>query len=561
MHLKDCGATVRPVPAARCPYLLTATVTAFLLWLVLAIYGLTSYDGSKLVYALFSVSSLLLLASGIYKQVSYGYLFLVIFLWLGFWLKFTVHSILDIPYGEPIGAFNRSTQSWDEVLLVGLAAHIGVVFGWVLYRFAIGKSTILAVANKPAPAWYPAARKWLWVLMLLCLIGLPAANSIYGIMQIGLVPRTLLPWPLNAVIGWMVSMGLAMGVATLVWWEKGVSPSGFVPVYVVLAEAVISTTTLLSRGVFIFHAIPTLLALYKNRSGQIQNFRQKLLVIVLFAAFFTLSFVAVDLLRSYLYPDVRYTTTANQIRLTRLEVLQGAIAREEGSKKPGQPADKTLSGLYEEKSRLEQPSATQSEVTQRIVVAAPPPNPTVAPFVSLSSQAKDIVTRFLQLAIGRWIGLEGVMSVQAYPDKRTDTLLKAAKEKREIGKTTFYQDVSKSHYRWTDSNVWQFASLPGAAAFFYFSGSMWVVLLGMGVLSLWVLISEYVIFRITGNPLLCSLIGLASANTVAQLGVTPRQDLPYFLMIFSGVFIIWLIQSVLFSRALETMGLFKSSAT
>lgn len=550
--------STNPPAALRQSFLLSA-VPAFLLWLALFTGGLLTCSGSPLAYILFSLSSLLMLASGVYRQTSYGYLFLVIFLWLGFWLKFTIHTILDLPYGEPIGAFNQSKQSWDEVLLVGTVAHIGVFFGWAFYRFAIGKSTILAVVNKPAPAWYPAARKWLWALMLLCLIGLPAANSIYGIMQIGLVPRTLLPWPLNAVIGWMVSMGLAMGIATLVWWDLGMSKSSFAPVSIILAEAVISTTTLLSRGVFIFHAIPTLLALYKNRPELIRNFRQWSLFLLLFALFFGFSFVSVDALRSYFYPDVRYSTTANQIRLTRLEVLQGAIVREEGNKKAGQAVDDVLSKLYTEQKQLEKPAPAQPAVTERIVVAAPPPPPTSV--ASLSSRTGEVVVRFLQLAIGRWIGLEGVMSVQAYPDKSAGTLLQAAKEKRDAGSITLYQKVSNSHYRWTDSNVWQFASLPGAAAFLYYSGSMWVVLFGMSLFSAVVLMGEYLIFRVTGNPLLCALIGLTSANTVAQLGIAPRQDLPYYFMIGSGIFMIGIIQSGVFTLLLGKLRLLKIEAT
>jgi len=149
------------------------------------------------------------------------------------------------------------------------------------------------------------------------------------------------------------------------------------------------------------------------------------------------------------------------------------------------------------------------------------------------------------------------MSVQAYQDKGTDTLLRAAKEKREAGKTTLYQEVSKSHYRWTDPNVWQFASLPGAAAFLYYSGSMWVVLLGMGLFSAVVLVGEYLVFRLTGNPLLCALIGLALANTVAQMGIAPRQDFHYHFMIGCGVLTIGLIQSRLFTLLLEKLRLLK----
>ena len=161
--------------------------------------------------------------------------------------------------------------------------------------------------------------------------------------------------------------------------------------------------------------------------------------------------------------------------------------------------DKALRSLYEEKLRLEKPPVIQTEVSDRIVVAQP--LPTVS-LLSLSSQAKDVAIRFLQLAAGRWIGLEGVMSVQAYQDKGTDTLLKAAKVK-------------------------------------------------MG---------EYLIFRVTGNPLLCALIGLALANTVVQLGIAPRQDFPYYVTLACGILVIGLIQSRFFTRLLEKLRLLKIGA-
>lgn len=59
------------------------------LWLVLFLTGLFSYAGSKSVFIIFSIVFLTMLLSGVYKQRGYGYLFLVVFLWLGFWFKLT----------------------------------------------------------------------------------------------------------------------------------------------------------------------------------------------------------------------------------------------------------------------------------------------------------------------------------------------------------------------------------------------------------------------------------------------------------------------------------------
>ncbi len=574
---------------------------AFAGWATLFACGLYAFAGSKALYVGFSVVSLLLLVSGLRRPASYGYLFLAVFLWLGFWFKFTVHTVLDIPYGEPTGWFNKSAGAWNEVLLVSTSGLAGVLLAWgivrALDRFRRCDTTRRLTEMPPAcPPWFLRFRKPIWIAMFACLLGLPLVNSVWGIMQIGLVPRTVLAWPLNAVIGWCVSIGLAIGVSTLVWWEMASRKKAHTGPLLILGEAVLSTTTLLSRGVFLFHAVPILLAFYRVRPDLMAGIRRKGMALLILLTFFGVSYLAVDMLRAYFYPDVRTTTTANQIRLTRLEVLQGAIAREEGNKRAGLPVDELLAKLYAEQAQLQAPiKAARPEERIQVVVSAPasaavvdpgsagtaapaekqvavrvapaalaaagaspPPRlaaaaaqPAAAESDGLSGRLIDMGTRFLQLAVGRWIGLEGVMAVQAYQEKGLHTFLQAATEKRSQEGVSFYQKVSNSHYRWTDPNVWQFATLPGAMAFLYYSGSVWLVVLGMALLASAVMMGERAVLLLTGNPLLCSLLGLSLANTVTQLGVTPRQDLPHYLMISGAICLIGVIQSRYFARLIR----------
>jgi len=174
-------------------------------WIALFIGGVIHYAGSCLIYTMFSVVFLTMLISGFYRKASYGYLFLVVFLWLGFWLKLTVHAIFNYSFGEPFGSFNGTAAAWDEVLWVAIVASMGVVMGRILYRLAGGKSTILIPEGSAgAPVWYPMIRKWLWLSLLAAVVGLASLNIALGIQQSGLVPRTILPWPLNAVIYWML---------------------------------------------------------------------------------------------------------------------------------------------------------------------------------------------------------------------------------------------------------------------------------------------------------------------------------------------------------------------
>ncbi len=584
----------------------------FLILIGMFFWAIGSVSDYILLYGLFSMTAHLMLFTGLYRAPSYGYLFLTVFLWLGLWFKFTVYAVLDIPYSEPTGWFKKSPGAWNEVLLVSTASLAGVLLAWGLMqglgRFRHGDTARTLTDMPPAcPAWFPRFRRPLWMVMFACLFGLPLVNSVCGIMQIGMVPRTVLAWPLNAAIGWCVSIGLAIGLSTLAWWEMATRKNAHAVPLLILTEAVLSTTTLMSRGVFLFHAVPTLLAFYRSRPDLVSGIRRKSMALLTLLAFFGVSYLAVDLLRANYYPDVRTTTTANQIRLTRLEVLQGAIAREEGNKRAGLPVDELLAKLYAEQARLQAPikAARPEERIQVVpapsmaVVSAPsgagavapttsakdpvvvgvapvapiaavanPPRAAAAPAMQpaaaegggLSGRLIDIGTRFLQLAVGRWIGLEGVMAVQAYQDKGLQTFVQAATEKRSQEGVTFYQIVSNSHYRWTDSNVWQFATLPGATAFLYYSGSVWLVALGMAVLAGGVMLGERAVLLLTGNPLLCALMGLSMANTVSQMGVAPRQDLPYYLMISVAIGLIGVIQSGWMSRLIGHSGSNKGHA-
>lgn len=643
-----------------------------LLAIVLVIAGLNSYPGSKWIYLLFSAVFWLMLFTAMGRSTHYGYIFLATALWLGFWGKITAHLLLKYPYVEPIGRFDGSATAWDSVLWVSIMASIGVMSGKLLFTLIkIKYSRIVGLNQAKSPVWYPVIRMWVWPLSLTMIIGMAALNLMLGIQQIGLVPRTILPWPLNALIAWQVSMGSALLLTVLLWWEITSKRSISLSIYALLIEAITSTTSLLSRGIYIFHTIPQFFSLYENRRQLVGVSKIKVVVLVLvFAGLMVLSISGVTTFRAYLYPRAGGFTTADQIRLTRLEVIEGGIANvkkliaqgepqeghlrellaeklkikeqqqlarlevleggidnvktlisqgeaQEGhlrellaekgrleislSKKEatqemlfrnalaeieeqrrlarlevleggiasvkdlipqGEPQAEHLRELQNEKIRLEKilPShdAKNNDMTtgdrtgkiENILIPA-----SISAADSLSENKEKLIKEFytqistgsllriLSLVVDRWIGLEGVMAVSAYPEKSNKLLLDAITEKRGIGTTTKFQEIANSHYRWVDANFWQFASLPGAAAFFYFSGSLWMVMLGMAIFALVLQSSEQLIFRLTSNPLLCSMFGLTFANTITQFGVTPRQDIPFYSMIFGFVILVWIVQS------------------
>lgn len=468
-----------------------------LAWGSLFLSGLQHYAGSKTLFTLFSLVSLALLLSGLYRTASFGYLFLSLFLWLGYWFKLAANLFLFHYYlfAEPVGNFDGSPAAWDGVLAIATVSCMGLVMGRFLY-LGLNSSSVVRVAIPCAPDWYKSFRLVLWSFAFLVIVGVPLLNVLLGIHQVGKVAETILPWPLNALIAWVLNIGSIMFLSVLLWWELAEEKNQARGcIYLFLLEAFTTSVSVISRAFFLFHVIPPIFALSKT-GNLMRGFRsrQKIVFLGLALTFFVGTLLLVSEMR-----DAQYL----------------------GSLSTPTPAPKLVAGSGD--AMAWQPVKATSD----------------AKATPVSSWRPELLH---QLLVGRWIGLEGIMAISSLGEKGHALLWKMVIEKRENGKVPAYQKVSKSGYQTPDAK-YQFASVPGIAGFLYYSGSLWMVFAGMMGVAVLVFLSEQIIFWLTSNPIICSLYGMFLANTVAQFGMTPRQDVPQYLMIYILVAGIWFIQT------------------
>ena len=204
----------------------------------LSLKAVDYYPGSKLTYLLFCFSFWAMLLSAFYKRVSNGYLFLVVMLWLGFWGKLTSHLLLDYPYVEPVGQFDSSAAAWDDVLWVSVIGTLGVLLGRLgLLFFSKTQFDDVGLEQSSAPIWYPPVRRWIWAICLIFIVIVAVVNTFLGIQQVGLAPRTILLWPLNALIAWQVTIGSALLLTILIWWEVLLRKNVVIAIYASVIEA------------------------------------------------------------------------------------------------------------------------------------------------------------------------------------------------------------------------------------------------------------------------------------------------------------------------------------
>lgn len=273
--------------------------------LVFFLFGVHAYEGSKLQYCIFSFVFLSLLVSALIKPPCFSYLFVSVMLWLGFWLKFTYHTVFKLGYQEPIGAFIATPASLDHVLMIANIGCLGVLLARWAWNRCLPSSTFLASnSTRLIPAWYLKYRKIGVFLLVASMLVMCALNFYLDIFHVGVVPRTILMWPLNALTTWLLTSGFALIISTILWWEVQLQHTLTSGLICALLEALTMSVTILSRSLYIFHTIPVITACFLNRKRiKPIGLKSALSLMTLFVLFFIISLQSVTALRNLYYDN------------------------------------------------------------------------------------------------------------------------------------------------------------------------------------------------------------------------------------------------------------------
>ncbi|VVE14893.1 hypothetical protein PTE31013_02846 [Pandoraea terrigena] len=466
-----------------------------MLWGLHAVVGLVAvgiYGGNAVDFFFFTLSAALMLDIGIFKSRSYGTGVLALFVWLGIWLKISCHFIVGYPYVEPLGKFKFLPPQFSALLHISSIGMMGFALAFLVASHlyvAVPESTV----RPRAKPWLPSALKWAWLLSLLAILGLGVINADLNILRVGLPPDTVLPYPGNALVSWLMSTGFALGVATLMYLSVLSRSNVKLGVVIVILEGFIVGVSILSRASYVFHLLPVCLVLaYMHFSGR-----------RLFGHRAALAFVAVAAVGTFV------TATAVNLQREFAYTSRPEIARDEGGESGGNPAARAI--IAEMKSR--------------------------------GFLLRAAVT-FSQLAVDRWVGAEGVMTAVAYDDRSLKTFGRLMMEQRQLNTISEYQSISAAHYKDMDPKQFQFATLPGPIGFFYLSGALWIVFAGCFLLGLAVLATERLAGWMTENSFIMAFIGVYTASLAAQFGLTPRQNLIPLAMNFAALAFLATVQAL-----------------
>ncbi|MDE2313575.1 MAG: hypothetical protein KGL04_05325 [Elusimicrobia bacterium] len=455
------------------------------------------YPGSIALYGFFTCCASYMLWFGLTQNLGFGQKVLAVFLWLGIFFKLAAHLIFRYPYVEPVGGFAYTPKQYNEVLIVGIAAYAGVCAAWQLASRHINseRTDPLTLPTTTAGSKSNMGTAPLLAAFVALVVIINALNIHFGIFRVGMVAKTILPWPTNFAIYWFLGTGLSLCAPVLVLsgclsrkkisWCLGA----------VIFEGILSGATTLSRGLYLWHVFPVFWAVWMNRKrlGAALPFRRLILISIIAAAGFVATGAAANLARNRDY----------------------SIA---------------LSGN----------AGDQSAVPAVGLKYAHPPRTPATRIAALETAAAKLTG----LAADRWIGIEGIMAAVGYPKKSMGLFGQLLAEKSATGHISRYQFIADAiGYTHVDANKFQFATLPGPAGFFYLSGSLFFVFAGMMIVVLFGALLEHWVFVMTRNPFLYAVIAVWVANTIAQMGVAPRMVGKPLFMNAAAVLLIAFVQS------------------
>lgn len=400
---------------------------------------------------------------------------LAVLLYLGHFSKCCLHFIFKYTYPEPTGLFGFLPENWNTYFQLTMTGLIFIVVSIELIKklkcknIAFPKETELISQSNLTIKIFPLVLATALAITLISYF-----NYKLGIYIIGLHPKTLLAFPLNAIISWLIYIGIAISISILFWnsyWLTQNSTARFSLFLLVVFEASLFSISTLSRGMFIYHILPYVIIFVVYSTGSLKNKKIFLSQVLILSTVFVTSVILVNKLRDNVY--IMNITQENASSLTSPNINNSATP------------------------------PTPSVTTTPPVASTPPLN-----------QINQRLKLLFALAIDRWVGLEGLMAVSTYPYRSDDLILHAITNTRKVGEPDFTETITKSVFG--KMTQYSFSSLLGVLAYIFLTKNLLISFVVCLILIFSIIGSEHLL-QATMNPLSALLVSFFVLNMIYQI--------------------------------------------
>ncbi len=211
------------------------------------------YPGHAYIYILFSIVFNILLVTGFRRKRIFFDTFIGIFLWLGFWMKYT-YVLLFCKYRfiEATGNFDYSGPASDRALLVCTIGAAGLIIAsYIREKIWCHEKNAKNAGENYLSIFYRKNRGAVLGTFVSFVVIIAATNVWLGVYQRGLAAETVLPFGLNGVYTWLLLFGLASISAIVIECELRYRKDIYVVAVISLFETFCSSISILSRAMII----------------------------------------------------------------------------------------------------------------------------------------------------------------------------------------------------------------------------------------------------------------------------------------------------------------------
>ena len=181
-------------------------------------FAYQNFSGNKFFYVLFSIISYFSIFFSFRKNGFFLEKFLTIYLWLGFWLKFSLYQgFMDSPPAHGFGNFDFSYESLNNLMLTSSLPYLSISVS----SFFIAKMNFLtsSINSEFLSKFYQNYKSLILSLLIFFIVFISLTNFKFGIYQKGLISQTDLPFIISGFYKWYYLMGAGVILSILLNFE------------------------------------------------------------------------------------------------------------------------------------------------------------------------------------------------------------------------------------------------------------------------------------------------------------------------------------------------------
>jgi hypothetical protein len=443
--------------------------------IVITLIVLKDYEYSKLAYFVFSVLSYVLILLIFSKKMFFFEKFLLIFLWLGFWFKYSLSEIFYsrmLESGPSISSSNENINIFVNELLL-ISSFVLLIFLFAIYfRKFLTKDTFkyysFQLKDKNKFFWC------LFVVFLIIIIYLCYFNFHYEIYQRGFYTINKINIFIITFVKWSLIYGALIALSFLLNLEQKKNLNNLLIFCISILILFFINISIFSRSMILYGALVLYVYFFYNKNNFTINIKNIFLVSFVLILSFQSIFIANDL---------------RNFKINKLALIK----------------DKEDRKIIEKKKILIQKEKSQDP--------------------------KIEIAGFEDLIINRWIGISQLFAViKKKENLNIELFLTALNERKNLNRKTFFEsqflgnekiDINDPLLKINDTFI-KGNTLPGMIAFLYYSGSKIILCIGLIFIYLLCYFVEKISIRISNkNKFFVSFVSFLIVYRLINFGYAP----------------------------------------